>query len=167
MDQDTAERFAAFKIRTMEEVVGANLTRYREREGISQAELGRRIGQGAGREWSRQAVSLAESGKRAYGVTDLVTICHGTKLTMADLLTIHDDVDLVDLGGETPIPAIALMGDMQLSQFTREVVQEHFMNGYYRAVVDMQGHVEKVRTNTERWFDKHKADSEAKKGGEL
>lgn len=166
MDQETAAKYADHNVRTMEEIVGTNLTRYREREGISQAELGRRIGQGFGREWSRQAVSLAESGKRSFGVTDLVTICHGTQLTMADLLTIPEDVGMVDLGGDVPIPGFSLNGDMKLSPLTREAVQEMHMNGYYKAVLEMQGHVERVRANADKWFKDHKSDSAATHGGE-
>lgn len=152
MDQETANKFAGYTIRTMEEVVGANLTRYREREGISQAELGRRIGQGFGREWSRQAVSLAESGKRNFGVTDLVMICQGTHLTMADLLTIPEDWDLVDLGGEMPAPGLTLNTDMQLTALTLDKMRELRMEGYYRAVLDLHGHVEKERDKLDKWF---------------
>lgn len=156
MDQETAEKFAGSPTRTMEEVVGVNLTRYREREGISQAQLGRRIGSGAGRQWSRQAVSLAESGKRTFGVTDLVTICQGTGLTMADLLTIPDKVN-VDLGGDVPAPGFHLNGRMGLSALTREKIQELHMNGYHQAVYDMRGHLDKVQGNLDKWYADHKA----------
>ena len=151
MDQHTG-----ITTRTMEEVVGANLTRYRERENISQAELGRGIGQGWGREWSRQAVSLAEAGKRAFGVTDLVTICHGTGLTMNDLLTIPEDTD-VDLGTGRAGPGFSLNGDMGLSALTRNKLEELHRNGYYQAVIHMKNHLGKVQENLDKWFADHNA----------
>jgi transcriptional regulator with XRE-family HTH domain len=166
MEEKTPATSAWGTTRTMEEIVGANLTRYREREGISRAELGRRIGAFANKPWSRQAVSLAEAGKRAFGVTDLVTISYSTGLTVTDLLTIPEDVDHIELGAEIPIPAVSISTRMELSSLTREKVQELELEGRYRAVLQMEKFVGKWAADMKKELDGYKAEPVDTDGGE-
>ncbi|GEO95209.1 helix-turn-helix transcriptional regulator [Kocuria turfanensis] len=120
---------------TLEQIVGWNLTKYREQENISQAELGRRIGS-AGRAWSRQAVHQAEAGKRAFGISDLVAIAIGTGMTIADLLDPGYDVQEVDLGGDQPV-RVALLERLQIPGLTREQLTDLKMEGYGLALADV------------------------------
>ncbi|MFI7583163.1 helix-turn-helix transcriptional regulator [Kocuria sp. M1N1S27] len=166
MEKKTSETSVWGTTRTMEEVVGANLTRFREREGISRAELGRRIGAFANKPWSRQAVSLAEAGKRAFGVTDLVTISYSTGLTMTDLLAIPEDVDHIELGAEIPILAVSVSTSMELSALTREKRQEYELEGRYRAVLQMEKYVGTWAANVKRALDGHKTEPVDTEGGE-
>ena len=55
-------------------IVGENMRRYRLASGWSQAGLGERLGGYLDGSWSRQAVSHAEKGGRAFGVSELVAL---------------------------------------------------------------------------------------------
>lgn len=66
----------------LEEAIGLNVARLREAAGLSQAEVGARLGGYLGAPWSRQAVSAAEKGRRAFTAVELVSLAlaFGTSL---------------------------------------------------------------------------------------
>lgn len=136
---------------TMEQIVGRNLATYRERRGLSQAELGRWIGV-AGREWSRQAVHQAEAGRRSFAVADLVAITAGTGLTIGDLLSIPETVEWVDLGGQHPAPAFMLRDRMSLSPMTKDRIGEIHWNGYEQALFHVRDDVNRRIARTDEAF---------------
>src|SRR5205809_230111 len=58
-------------MQTIEQAVGTRVREARDRAGLSQSELGAMLSRFAGRPWSRQAVSAAELGLRAFSVADV------------------------------------------------------------------------------------------------
>lgn len=69
----------------IEQRIGARVRWVRELSQLSQAELGERLGEKLGRAWSRQAVSVAEKGGRAFTAAELVAISEVLDTTIADL----------------------------------------------------------------------------------
>lgn len=73
---------------SIEQTVGANLHRAREHAGLSQAEFGSAIGEVLNRPpWTRQAVSVAEKGGRAFTAVELVAIAETLDIPIADLFS--------------------------------------------------------------------------------
>lgn len=58
----------------IEELIGVNVMRRREALEMSQAQLGEALGKHLGNAWSRQAVSAAEKGRRAFSAADLLAL---------------------------------------------------------------------------------------------
>lgn len=86
----------------MEEVVGQNVARLRkDKWALSQAELGQKIGAECGRAWSRQTVSAAEKGDRAFTVSDLVMLAFVFQVDSAALLHLPTGVQSFEVGGRT------------------------------------------------------------------
>lgn len=71
----------------VEEFVGQRIRQRRDELNMSQAELGRRVGDLLGKPWPRQAVSAAELGKRALGVAELVALASVLETRASRLLT--------------------------------------------------------------------------------
>ncbi|NUK87131.1 helix-turn-helix domain-containing protein [Streptomyces lunaelactis] len=69
----------------LEEAIGRNVARLRETAGLSQAQLGTALAAYLGKPWSRQAVSAAEKGRRAFTAAELVSLALALK-TSLDLL---------------------------------------------------------------------------------
>lgn len=134
---------------TLEAIVGANLARWREGQGMSQAELGRRIGT-VGREWSRQAVHQAEQGRRAFAVADLVAVALATEVSLGYLLEVPEDVDLVDLGGPAPVEEYMMerLGTKALEPTT---IRDLRAFGYREALGDVREHVTKLGRAKNVW----------------
>ena len=65
------------------EIVTANMRRLRLRAGLSQQQLGDRLGG-----WSRQAVSAAENGQRGFALDDLDRLAAAFGMTATDLLAV-------------------------------------------------------------------------------
>lgn len=88
----------------IERIVGLNVSDVRGRMGLSQPELGRLIGEIPGmKPWSRQAVSSAENGQRAFTAADLVALACVLETSPAALLTLRPEAESIDLGGGVPI----------------------------------------------------------------
>ncbi len=86
----------------VERIVGQNMARLRGARGWSQPELGRQIGELLkSKPWSRQAVSNAENGQRAFTVADLVAIACVLETSPAALLTLPPTVTTVEVGDAT------------------------------------------------------------------
>ena len=81
----------------IEEIVGKRVQAKREELGWSQAELGQRLGKHLGSSWSRQSVSAAEKGKRAFPVAEMVAFAHVLDVTISYLLMPPPDVLEVEL----------------------------------------------------------------------
>ena len=90
----------------IEAVVGRNLESLRRvwhkshGEQLSQSEFGVRVGKLTGKPWSRQAVSAAESGDRAFTLSDLACIALVLEVPITSLLLVPDDVNRVGVGGQ-------------------------------------------------------------------
>lgn len=84
----------------IEKIVGQNMTALRAKLGWSQPELGEKLGELLGKSWTRQAVSNAENGKRAFTAADLVAIAYVFETSPAALLTLGPSsrVTSVELG---------------------------------------------------------------------
>lgn len=93
-----SERPGAVKI---EEVVGQNLARLRNRWGWSQSELGEAIGQIQSKAWSRQTVSAAEAGSRAFTVADVVTLAVVLQVPFDTLVLLPPEAGQVLVGDHT------------------------------------------------------------------
>lgn len=73
----------------IEKVVGENMRRLRGAKGWSQPELGTAVGELlTGKPWLRQAVSAAESGNRAFTVSDLAAIAYALETSPAALMAL-------------------------------------------------------------------------------
>ncbi|MHB8297983.1 MAG: helix-turn-helix transcriptional regulator [Dermatophilaceae bacterium] len=84
----------------IEEVVGQNVARLRNTWGLSQVELGQKIGQECGKTWSRQTVSAAEQGGRAFTVSDLVMLAYVFQVSSDALLHLPPLVQTFEVGGK-------------------------------------------------------------------
>lgn len=74
----------------IEEVIGRNLLRIRERRNLSQSDLGQAIEQHLGKPWSRQAVSAAEKGRRSFTAADLMALARVLDVTMPEFFLLID-----------------------------------------------------------------------------
>lgn len=88
----------ALATRRLEEIIGARMLARRTELHLTQEQVGERVGRRLGREWTRQAVSAAEKGRRAFTAVELIAIANVLGETIVGLLTPPDDVDLVVLG---------------------------------------------------------------------
>ena len=61
---------------TVEEIVGRRVAKLREAKALSQAELGRLLGDYLDRPWQRQAVWSGEQGKRALTAAELFALSY-------------------------------------------------------------------------------------------
>ena len=92
---------------SIEQVVGFNLGRLRSAQGWTQVEFGKRIAEKARlpaeKAWSRQAVSNAEQGRRAFTVADLLVLSLVFELPLSALLVIPSAVARIKIG-EVSLP---------------------------------------------------------------
>jgi transcriptional regulator with XRE-family HTH domain len=72
--------------RTVGQLVGANVRAARIRRQMTQEELGAALEAFLGRSWSRQAVSIAENGDRAFVAEDLLALAGALETPVEDLL---------------------------------------------------------------------------------
>lgn len=74
----------------IEEVIGANLARLRDEKGMSQSQLGDAVAEHLGKPWSRQAVSAAEKGRRAFTAADLLALARTLDVSVPALFLLRD-----------------------------------------------------------------------------
>lgn len=79
------------------EVIGERVRAQREERGWTQTKLGERVGSHLGQDWSRQAISAAEKGKRAFTAAELVTFAHVLGVSVSYLLTPPPGVDVIEM----------------------------------------------------------------------
>lgn len=80
------------------EVIGERVRAQREKQGWTQAELGKRVGSQLGQgDWSRQVISSTEQGRRAFTAAELVTFAHVLDVSITYLLTPPLGVDTIEI----------------------------------------------------------------------
>lgn len=104
---------------SLEEAVGANIRRMLERAGVTQEAFGQRLATYLESPWTRQAVSAATKGKRAFTAAELVTLAAVLDSTVFELLQVDEPVRM---------PNGELMGPETVSRLLladENVVQRH------------------------------------------
>lgn len=81
----------------LEELVGQRIRTRREGLALTQDQLGRQLGDSLGRRWSRQAVSAAEKGERAFTAAELVAIAGALQISVGSLFVPPAGVDEIEL----------------------------------------------------------------------
>ena len=71
----------------VQEIVGRRMREFRESRGMTQDQLGEAIGELLGKKWSRQAVSAAEHGDRAFTAVELVAIARAMNAYVGHLFS--------------------------------------------------------------------------------
>lgn len=116
----------------IEEVIGHRIQVLRESlasplgERVSQTEFGRRLGPLLGKEWSRQAVWMAESGKRAFTAVELVAIAHVLRTPVASLMLPPGDLEGIEMPTGATIAASEFAISNQLSDIPEHLQQRIF-----------------------------------------
>ena len=77
---------------------------------LSQDALGKLIGDQLGREWTRQAVSAAEKGKRSFIAAELLAIAYVLGMNVGRLLSPPEEAEAVELADGIALPRVALIG---------------------------------------------------------
>jgi len=70
----------------IEQVIGGAIREWREFTGLTQSQLGQALATHTGIAWSRQAVSAAEAGNRAFSAADLLALALTLKVEFGQLL---------------------------------------------------------------------------------
>lgn len=103
---------------TLEQAVGQNVARFRQRKDWNQAELGKMLGDVTGKAWQRQSVWAAERGKRAFSAVDLIGLASALDVSVQDLLRVEEPVT----AGDTEISPEGVLklisGDSDTRQYT-------------------------------------------------
>ncbi len=92
----------------VEEAIGQRVRARRDELGMTQEEFGRDLGPLLGKPWSRQTVSMAEQGTRAWAAADLLAVALVLHTTVGDLLRPPVEEMAVELGGGYSVPKDAL-----------------------------------------------------------
>lgn len=87
----------------IEELIGQRIRGHRERLGLTQEQLGQRLGDTLGRAWSRQAISAAEKGDRAFTAAELLAIAHTLGVSVGALLVPQAGVEQIELPNGTSL----------------------------------------------------------------
>lgn len=87
MTTDQRKKLNYHRGASVRQIVGRNIVKLRTAAGLSQNDLGIKLEQWLESSWSRQAVSQAEQGKRAFGVDDLVALSVALDASLKQLLT--------------------------------------------------------------------------------
>ena len=106
----------------VEELVGRHITAERESQQMTQEELGKRIGKLLGKAWSRQAVSAAEKGARAFTAAELVAIAYALGTNVGYLLTPSAASDDISLPGASISPSDMRSAAFEYSRTASNVV---------------------------------------------
>ena len=88
---------------TIQELIGRSIERIRRERGMTQEQLGRALRPVLRRDWSRQAVSVAEGGGRHFQEDELFALASALGVTLGRLLTPIEDEEreLAVPGGRT------------------------------------------------------------------
>lgn len=81
----------------IEEVIGQRMSEVREAAGVTQAAFGEMLEATLGRPWSRQSVSAAEKGRRAFTAVELVALADALEVPIIELLSPPMSVEHVEL----------------------------------------------------------------------
>ena len=86
----------------IEEVIGARVAEYRRGHGWSQAKLAEDVSTLLDKPWSRQAVNMAEHGRRAFTASELIALAYSLDVKLVDLFHPQpSEVDDIDLTGDS------------------------------------------------------------------
>jgi hypothetical protein len=103
-------REAVKRLVKLEKMIGAQVAAARDGK-MTQAELGERVGRYLGKQWSRQTVSAAEKGGRAFTALELLALSTELDVPLSSLLSpVGDEADgVVETPGGIPIPVARLL----------------------------------------------------------
>jgi transcriptional regulator with XRE-family HTH domain len=87
----------------IEDVIAHWITKGREETGMTQAQLGERLGELLGKPWPKQAVSAAEKGRRAFTAAELVAFAVALGCNVENLLQPPMETDEVIIGDGPPL----------------------------------------------------------------
>lgn len=87
----------------IEDVVARWITEGRMKAGMTQVQLGERLGELLGRPWPKQAVSAAEKGRRAFTAAELVAFAIALSCHVEDLLQLPAGADELTLSEGPPL----------------------------------------------------------------
>lgn len=121
---------------TPEELVGRRITEFRERLGITQQQLGERVGDLLGREWPRQTVSAAEKGKRAFTAAELFALAHVLDTWASRLMVPPVDAPVVTMPSGTELRGLDLTApsrDMTYALLDSAEAALRMVNAVYEA----------------------------------
>lgn len=84
----------------VEQIVGRRIRDLRDSRGMTQDQLGTAVGELLGKKWSRQAVSAAEAGNRAFTAVELVAIARSLHVYVGLLFSpsLHVSESEIELG---------------------------------------------------------------------
>jgi transcriptional regulator with XRE-family HTH domain len=108
----------------IEGVIGSRIAAARDRRGMSQVELGKRLGEWLKGEWSRQAVWAAERGQRAFTAAELVAFAHVLDVAVDHLLTPPIEVREIEMPSGATLDRSALTEATLPSDSTRELFRD-------------------------------------------
>lgn len=94
----------------LEKVIGAQIASARDGK-MKQAELGERVGRYLGKPWSRQTVSAAEKGGRAFTALELLVLSVELEVPLHSLFVPMpgEDGSAIETPGGIPIPSERLL----------------------------------------------------------
>jgi len=81
----------------IEEMIGLRIRAQREQLTLTQERLGELLGERLGRAWSRQAVSAAEKGERAFTAAELLAFTLALRMTFGALMVPPAGVEYIEL----------------------------------------------------------------------
>lgn len=119
----------------IEELVGQRIRDRREELNMRQEEFGRRLAPLLGKAWSRQAVSSAEQGKRAFTAAELVAIGHVLEMRPARLLRAPAWVEEVELPTGSTVPVKDMPEMPQADQYIAKLMS--LVREFHEASMDM------------------------------
>lgn len=102
-------------------MVGRRIQERRKSLPMTQDELGRRLGPLLGKTWSRQAVSLAESGQRAFTAAELVALATVLETPPTRLITPPAGLQEIEMPSGGTVPTRGLVDLDHRDPFLAEV----------------------------------------------
>jgi transcriptional regulator with XRE-family HTH domain len=127
----------------IEEIIGRRVLERRTALNLTQEALAGRITGYLNREWTRQAVSAAEKGKRSFTAAELVAIAVASGTTVTWLMSPPEGTGDVGLGDGARVPAGVLA-----SALAPQVPGAQSLDGVHDAVYRLRLHAENLRRIT-------------------
>lgn len=116
------------------ELVGSKVRQRRQQLDMSQQDLGAKVGGYLGEQWSRQAVSAAEKGGRAFAITEVAAFAAALDTNIRELLTPDPRTHQVELPGLT-VERDTYSGWVS-ERTDREVALENEINRLHQVLLD-------------------------------
>lgn len=93
----------------IEEVIGQRMKAGREYHELTQEQVGERLGELLGKPWSRQSVSLAEQGRRAFTAVEIAAIAYVVNTSVSRLFTPPAAVRKIEFPTGMSVPRTELL----------------------------------------------------------